>query len=88
MIQLCQKIAAAPAFERGIIAVILLNGVLVGVETMPAVMQHHGEWLLLGNQVVLAVFILEAARTMPGPVLRAISAKEVGGSSTWLGSSR
>ena len=61
MIQFCKKIAAAPAFERGIIAVILLNGVLVGVETMPAVMQHHGEWLLLGNQVVLAVFILEAA---------------------------
>jgi voltage-gated sodium channel len=60
MIQLCKRIAAAPAFERAIIAIILLNAALVGVETVPAAMQAHGQWLHLGNKLVLAAFIVEA----------------------------
>jgi voltage-gated sodium channel len=61
MIQLCKRIAASAAFERCVIAVILVNGVLVGLETVPAVMRQWGGWLMLGSQLVLAVFIVEAA---------------------------
>ena len=60
MILLCKRIAAAPAFDRTIIAIILFNAVLVGVETVPAAMRTYGDWLHLGNQLVLAVFIAEA----------------------------
>jgi voltage-gated sodium channel len=61
MIGLCRKLVAAPAFERVVIAVILLSAVLVGLETVPGLMQRWGPWLTLANHVVLAVFIAEAA---------------------------
>ncbi|MDP5208789.1 ion transporter [Microbulbifer sp. 2205BS26-8] len=57
----CQRIVAAPLFNQTIIGVILLNGIAVGLETSSWMVERFG--LLLGgiNQLVLGVFILEAA---------------------------
>ena len=47
-------------FEYGIIAVIVANGALLGLETVPAIEGRYGDWMLLGNQAALWVFIVEA----------------------------
>ncbi len=57
----CQKIAAHKAFERFVVAVIVINGVILGLETSADIFAQYGDLLMLGNQLVLAIFILEAA---------------------------
>ena len=47
-------------FEYFIIAVILGNGVLLGLETSPRLAGPYGAWLHLGNQIALGIFIAEA----------------------------
>lgn len=59
--ELCHKIAGHKAFERFIIAVIIINGVILGLETSVDITAQYGSLLMLGNQLVLAIFILEAA---------------------------
>lgn len=49
------------SFEYVIVALILLNAVILGLETSPVIMAEYGQWLLWGNQFILAVFIIEAA---------------------------
>jgi voltage-gated sodium channel len=55
------RIINSPWFQRFIVAVILLAGVLVGVETAPALVAAHGPWLHVLDRVVLAIFVLEIA---------------------------
>lgn len=57
---LCQKIVTNPWFDRFIIALILLNAVVLGLETSPELVARYGELMELINHVVLAVFVLEA----------------------------
>ena len=52
------------AFEYTIIALILLNGVFLGLGTSPVLDQQYGDLLHLGNQIVLGVFIVEALLKM------------------------
>ncbi len=59
-----QRLVGAPGFEYGVIALIVGNGVLLGLETFPALVGRYGEWMRLGNHVVLALFILEAVFKM------------------------
>ena len=49
----------APAFERFIIAVIVLNGITLGLETVPSVMRAHGDLLLTLDKVCLGIFVAE-----------------------------
>lgn len=51
-------------FEYFIIAVIIVNGILLGLETSDPVAVGYGNWLELGNQVALGVFIVEALLKM------------------------
>ena len=51
-------------FEYLIIAVIIVNGIILGLETSDAVDRRYGDWLRLGNEVALWVFIVEAALKM------------------------
>lgn len=57
---LCRKIVANPWFDRFIIALIVLNAVVLGLETSPELVARYGEFMTLINHVVLAVFVLEA----------------------------
>ena len=51
-------------FEYFIIAVILANGILLGLETSPALNRIYGTWMQWGNQVALGIFIAEAGLKM------------------------
>ena len=63
-VRLSQRLVESRRFEFFIIAVILANGVLLGLETSPRVDGTYGEWLRLGNDVALGVFIVEALLKM------------------------
>ena len=51
-------------FEYFIIAVIIVNGALLGLETSAVIASGYGHWLELGNQVALGIFIVEAILKM------------------------
>ncbi len=58
------QIVNASWFERVIILFILINGVILGMETSPELMNRYGGLMHFGNQVILGIFILEAALKM------------------------
>ena len=57
----CQRVVASPLFNQAIISLILLNGVVVGLETSRWMMERFGELLHGTSQFILAAFIVEAA---------------------------
>ena len=58
------RITRSATFEYSIIALILANGALLGIETSRTLAEDYSEWLNLGQQIILAVFIAEAALKM------------------------
>ena len=61
MRELAERLTKARAFEFGIIALIVANGVLLGLETSPRILDHAGDWLHFGERFILWVFVAEAA---------------------------
>lgn len=57
----CRRIEASPLFARLVLGVILFAGVLVGLETSPALTSRHGALLFALDRTVLAAFGLEIA---------------------------
>jgi len=51
----------APRFQRFIIALIVINAAILGLETSPAVMARAGRVLLALDGLILAVFVAELA---------------------------
>ena len=47
--------------HNGLIALILLNAVILGLETSPALMAAWGSWLSAADRAILAVFVVEIA---------------------------
>ena len=64
MKQRCQALVDSPLFNRFIIAVIVLAGILVGVETHEPTAEKHHSLLKLLDILVLLVFIAEIAIKM------------------------
>ena len=60
------QIVSAPWFERVIIAFILINGAILGMETSPSLVAQYGGLMNFGNQAILGIFILEALLKMIG----------------------
>lgn len=60
MKKIAQKVVSKKSFEYFIIALILLNGVVLGLETSPDIVKQYGDYLLLANDLILAVFVIEA----------------------------
>ncbi len=58
---LLNKIVNDPRFERTIVVLIVINAVVLGMETYPDLESRFGEAMLWINYIVLAVFVLEAA---------------------------
>lgn len=56
----CRLVRDHPAFERGILAVIVLAGILVGLETSPEIVDRYGDILHWTDRIVLAIFVAEA----------------------------
>ena len=59
-----KQLVAAKAFHHFIVAVIVLAGVVAGLETNPVMMEHHGAILLGLDQFILTVFVVEALLKM------------------------
>ena len=51
-------------FDYVIIALILLSGAFLGLQTVPEINDPYGNLLVLGNQIILVIFILEAILKM------------------------
>ena len=59
-----QRLVEAPAFEFTIIAIIILNGALLGLGTSPTLSERYGELIHVGSQIALVIFIVEALLKM------------------------
>lgn len=60
MKKIAQTIVSKKSFEYGIIALIILNGIVLGLETSPSIVKGYGDYLLMINNLVLTVFVIEA----------------------------
>lgn len=69
--QLCAHIAGHPRFMNIIITLIFINAVIVGLETYPAILDNYGNWLYIGDRILLWIFTLEI-------VIRLIGSKSLG----------
>ncbi|WP_456379368.1 ion transporter [Thiolapillus sp.] len=58
--QFSRKLVGASLFEQSIIGLILLNALILGLETDAALETRFGAWFELGHQLILAAFIIEA----------------------------
>ena len=56
----CNRLTTSLAFEYFIVALILANAVLLGVETLSQVMDDYARWIEFGHNATLGVFIVEA----------------------------
>ena len=61
LVDWCRRVSDRPSFQNAILAVIVLNAVIVGLETSPAVMSRYGALLEVANVVILMVFVAELA---------------------------
>ena len=61
MKKLAKSIVEKRSFEYFIISLIVLNGVILGLETSTQIMSKYSDWLLFGNHFILAIFVIEAA---------------------------
>ncbi|MGQ7845476.1 ion transporter [Granulosicoccus sp. 3-233] len=52
---------AQPRIERALIALIIINAVILGLETSPSIMAVHGSWLKALDMLILSVFVVELA---------------------------
>lgn len=58
---LARKIVSHRRFEPTIIGVILFGAILLGLETSPDLANRYADWFEWLNQVVLVIFVIEAA---------------------------
>ncbi len=57
----CGRLVASLGFGRAVLALILFNAALVGLETSPDVMAQYGAQLSLLNSAILGLFLAELA---------------------------
>jgi len=50
-----------PGIQNGVIALILLNAALLGMETVPSLMAHAGSLIVALDRAILAAFVVEIA---------------------------
>lgn len=50
-----------PGVQRALIVLILVNAAILGMETSKSIMARWGEWLVLADHFILAVFVVEIA---------------------------
>ncbi len=60
MKRFAKNIVAKRSFEYFIIALIVLNGIVLGLETSSTLMENYGVWFNLVNNIIIGFFVLEA----------------------------
>ena len=58
---LCSRIVNHHLFEKTIIGLIVLNGIILGMETSAPLVQQYGQLFDLLSGIILLVFVIEAA---------------------------
>ncbi|NUP89041.1 MAG: ion transporter [Candidatus Sumerlaeia bacterium] len=61
MVRLCRAVAESALFQFTILAIILFNAVLIGVETYDGVVQRHAGPLHAANLAIQVIFLVEIA---------------------------
>jgi len=61
MIAFCKRIAANALFQDAIIGVIIVNALILGLETSPRIMRSAGGLLLGLNWIIQGIFVFELA---------------------------
>jgi voltage-gated sodium channel len=61
MIKLARRVANNGTFQAFIIGVIVVNAVLVGLETSPQLVEQYGGLFELLNSAIIAIFVVELA---------------------------
>ena len=56
--QRCRKFIENNTVQRILLALILINAVILGMETMPEVMASAGQYLLALDKAILVVFVV------------------------------
>lgn len=59
MVDACRRLAAHPAFQGFILAVIVVNALLIGVETSARAVARWGPLLQAANVTIQAIFVVE-----------------------------
>lgn len=59
MVDFCRRISTAPWFQNFILGIILLAGVVVGMQTYREFEADHRQILNLADQIILGIFVLE-----------------------------
>lgn len=54
------RLVKSASFEKIIISLILLNALILGLETDPGLVSKYGDWFELAHQFILMSFIIEA----------------------------
>ena len=60
MKRFAENIVQHPLFDRSIIGLILLNALILGLETSPTLVAQYSEWFEIGQTFILTAFIIEA----------------------------
>jgi voltage-gated sodium channel len=55
-----RRVVEGPRFEPFMIGLIVFNAVLIGLETSPEFVERYDGWLTIANDLILAVFVVEA----------------------------
>lgn len=53
------RLVDSDAFNLGIAGVIVVNAIVLGLETFPSMMNAYGDQLILANEVCYAIFVVE-----------------------------
>jgi voltage-gated sodium channel len=64
MAEFCRRIVTARWFDPLMLVIIVINAVVLGLETYPAVDEEIGAQLELANGVILGIFVVELALRM------------------------
>jgi voltage-gated sodium channel len=59
-----QALVESRSFNHFILLTILIAAAAVGMETYPAIVLEHGEWLMMAHRLVLGIFVVEAILKM------------------------
>ena len=64
MVKFCEQVVESRWFQISVLAVIVIAAVIVGIETYPQIVDRHAGLLSVLNQIVLWIFVVEAAMKM------------------------
>ena len=64
LVKFAKTIVESSIFDYFIIVLILVSGALLGLQTVPEIDDPYGNLLVLGNQIILGIFIVEAVLKM------------------------